>query len=82
MSENVFSCHTSGAKKPATCAGFLLRGAEHNLNVRLGLIMGTLDLQQVDDDGLDLFDSYREMAVANGVEEDDSVLALCRSWDN
>lgn len=81
MSDSTFSCHSSGSDKPATCAGFLLRGAEHNISVRLGLIMGKIDLSQVNDDGHDLFDSYREMAVANGVEEDDPALAPCRSWD-
>lgn len=35
MSTHRFSCHESGADKPATCAGFLLRGADHNLATRL-----------------------------------------------
>ena len=29
-------------------------------------------------DGLELFESYREMAIANGVDPDDPVLADCR----
>ena len=40
MSDHVFSCHQSGSQKPAVCAGFLLRGADHNLAVRLGYMRG------------------------------------------
>lgn len=29
LSEHVFACHQSGSEKPAACAGFLLRGADH-----------------------------------------------------
>lgn len=76
MSDRVFSCHSSGAEKPAVCAGFLLRGADHNLSVRLAQIRG----QQFDvgDGGCELHENYRAMAVANGVDPDDPVLAQCR----
>lgn len=77
MSDRTFACHESGTAKPATCAGFLLRGADHNLSVRLGYIKGEIGDDVVDDD-LELFDSYREMAVANGVDPDDPVLDRCR----
>ncbi|WP_455233403.1 DUF6283 family protein [Geopseudomonas aromaticivorans] len=77
LSEHVFSCHASGIRKPAVCAGFLLRGAYHNLSVRLGYIKGHF-ADDVSDAGLELFDGYREMAIANGVDPDDPVLALCR----
>lgn len=40
MSDHIFGCHRSGTGKPATCAGFLLRGANHNLAVRLGYPSG------------------------------------------
>nr|WP_255593518.1 DUF6283 family protein [Acidovorax sp. sic0104] len=40
MSTHVFSCHESGSRHPATCAGFLLRGADNNLSVRLSYING------------------------------------------
>jgi hypothetical protein len=36
------SCHESGHEKPAICAGFLLRGAVHNLSVRLKFAVGQL----------------------------------------
>jgi hypothetical protein len=77
MAENTFACHSSGTKRPATCAGFLLRGAGHNLSVRLAYIQGQIQ-DDLDDEGLELFDSYREMAIANGVDPGDSVLAKCR----
>jgi hypothetical protein len=77
MAENTFACHSSGAKRPATCAGFLLRGAAHNLAVRLAYIQGHIQ-DDLDEDGHELFNSYREMAIANGVDPDDPALAKCR----
>lgn len=73
MSGSVFSCHESGSVKPATCAGFLLRGADHNLAMRLRGYP-----QDVTDGGTELHESYRAMAVANGVPADDPVLQECR----
>lgn len=76
---NKFSCHSSGRKKPATCAGFLLRGARDNIGVRLTIFKGELDLTQVSDGGAELFDGYRSMAIANGVSPDDPALVKCRN---
>lgn len=70
-----FACHTSSAEEPLTCAGFLLRGADHNLAIRTS----GEDYGAVDDRGLDLYDSYAEMATANGVDPADPVRAPCRS---
>lgn len=77
MSRRVFACHESGTSKPAVCAGFLLRGAAHNLSVRLGLMSGRFK-GDVSDEGLDLHPDYQSMAIANGVSKDDPVLAPCR----
>lgn len=77
MSQHVFSCHDSGTKKPATCAGFLLRGADNNLAVRLAYMSGRLE-GDVTDGGCELHDSYWDMAVANGVDPEDPVLKPCR----
>jgi hypothetical protein len=77
MSTHTFACHESGTKKPAICAGFLLRGANHNLAVRIAYIKGKL-ADDVTDGGHDLHDNYRAMAVANGVAPDDPALTLCR----
>lgn len=74
-----FSCHMSGAKKPATCAGFLLRNADNNIGVRISLAMGKINPAELSDGGADLFDSYREMAVANGVDPADPILRPCRA---
>lgn len=81
MAPNTFACHSSGVEKPAVCAGFLLRNSENNLGVRLMQLRGELDRAQVHDGGHKLFASYREMAVANGVDERDPVLAACRADD-
>lgn len=77
LSEHRFGCHASGVEKPATCAGFLLRGAMHNLAVRLDMMTGRVDMDQVSSPA-PLYSSYREMAEANGVPAGDPVLAPCR----
>lgn len=77
MSPHQFGCHQSGTDKPATCAGFLLRGAEHNLAVRLARIKGEVK-DDVTDGGRKLHASYRAMAIANGVPEDSESLKQCR----
>lgn len=77
MAEQTFACHQSGVNKPAVCAGFLLRGADHNMSVRIGHITGAIQ-DDVSDDGIELFDSYRDMAVANGVDPEDEALKPCR----
>jgi hypothetical protein len=77
MATKTFACHMSGAEKPAVCAGFLLRNATHNLSVRLGLSRGLF--VGVKPAGAKLFNSYREMAVANGVDPSDPALARCRA---
>ncbi len=78
MAREMFGCHESGSKKPATCAGFLLRGSAHNLSVRLGYIQGHYK-SDITDGGHQLHASYRTMAVANGVDANDPVLQACRS---
>ena len=78
MAGNEFACHQSGQEKPATCAGFLLRGARHNLATRMKASRGRIDFDSISDGGLELFDSYRDMAEANGVSPDDPVLRRCR----
>jgi hypothetical protein len=75
---STFACHEAGADHPTTCAGFLLRGAEHNLTVRIASSSGRLDLSQVHDDGRELHDGYRAMAIANGLDPADPRLAPVR----
>lgn len=78
MAEETFACHSTGLKSPKVCAGFLLRGADHNLAIRLALIKGEYNPDDTSDGGVELFDSYREMAIANGVPADDESLKLSR----
>ena len=76
MAKETFACHQAGKDKPTVCAGFLLRGADHNLAVRLGYFAGRFVGEE--DGGHELHDSYRDMAVANGVDPDDDALQSCR----
>jgi hypothetical protein len=78
MATHTFACHEAGAERPAVCAGFLLRGAEHNMAVRMRYADGRIDPDQVSDGGHALHGDYVEMAVANGLDEDDPSLARCR----
>ena len=80
MAPNSFACHMSGREKTATCAGFLLAGADHNLGIRLAIIAGRYDPRTVRSD-VPLYRSYREMAEANGVPPDHSALEPCRGAD-
>ena len=73
---SVFGCHSSKHSAPATCAGFLMRGAMHNMAMRMR-DHGDWE-SQVSDGGHELFYNYREMAVANGCDPADPALALCR----
>lgn len=77
MSSHTFGCHESGTGKPQTCAGFLLRGAAHNLSARMRYIQGTYK-GDVHDGGHALHENYRAMAIANGVDPGDPVLSPCR----
>lgn len=78
MSTHIFGCHEAGTERPVTCAGFLLRGAEHNMSVRMKSATRELDLSQVDDGEHELHPGYVSMAVANGVHPRDPALARCR----
>jgi hypothetical protein len=77
MSSHQFACHESGSTKPATCAGFLLRGADNNMSVRLKRIRGEIR-DDVHDGGHELHADYRAMAIANGVDPTDPAISACR----
>lgn len=77
MDRHVFTCHKSSLDHPVVCAGFLSRGADHNLTIRLAYAFG--ELLKTDRSGnMALYDSYRAMAIANGVDPEDPALAPCR----
>jgi hypothetical protein len=82
MSARIFACHMAGKDRPRTCAGYLLRGADHSLAIRMQMIRGEYDPRSVSDGGLPLYHDYRAMAEANGVDPDDPVLAPCRGVDS
>jgi hypothetical protein len=68
----------SGSAKPATCAGFLLRGATHNIAFRLAVATGKIDPRELCET-VPLHPSYRAMAEANGLLPDDPALERCRN---
>lgn len=73
----LFGCHESGPVKPATCAGFLMRNSINNIGARLNGIDGGPGCHS----DVALHRSYREMAIANGVDPADPVLMRCRGDD-
>lgn len=78
MSDATFGCHESDSTNTQTCAGFLLsETADNNLAVRFGQANGRLVLADVHGDEGALFAHFADMAIANGVDPDDPVLALC-----
>lgn len=77
MSQHVFACHESGVNAGHACAGFLLRGADHNMSVRVGYMTGKYKNDVIEGDAI-LHESYKEMAVANGVHPNHPALAPCR----
>lgn len=78
MSGSIFACHKSAGDRPTACAGFLLRGAAHNLAVRLAYARGEIIPENVQDGDFPLVADYREMATINGVDARDPVLEQCR----
>lgn len=78
LSGVLFACHKTAEGKEVACAGFLLRGATHNMAVRLARVGGDLKDGDVSDGGLPLFNNYTEMAVANGVRRRDPALKHVR----
>lgn len=73
----IFTCHKSPEGGEVVCAGFLERGAEHNLAVRLAYSQRRLERFDRSG-GLRLHSSYRAMAIANGVAPDEPLLEPCR----
>jgi hypothetical protein len=73
----IFQCHKSTDEKPVACAGFLSRGANHNLAVRMAYSTGRLTFKDRSG-GLALHPHFRSLAAANGVEPNDGALRNCR----
>jgi hypothetical protein len=73
LAGTVFACHMSREGGEFACAGFILQSSVHNMRCRLART-------SFDDvkSPYPLFDTYREMAVANGVDEDSPYLDRCR----
>lgn len=79
-SMTIFSCHESGADKVSICAGFALQNSENNMSMRMRRSEG-LPTQSENPENIELYESYRDMAIANGVDPDDARIAPYRSND-
>jgi len=77
MNIGIFACHKSAEDHPTVCAGFLARGADHNLTIRRAYMTGKLERIERSG-GHPLYSSYRAMAIANGVSQGELALARCR----
>lgn len=77
LSNRLFACHKSAEGGEVVCAGFLERGADHNLSVRLAYIQGDLTFEDRSG-GHELREDFRAVAIANGVDPDDPALGPCR----
>jgi hypothetical protein len=67
MTSQVFACHKSPPGQEHGCAGYLVQ-FRHNLSVRLR------GLKHPVSSAAPLFATYRDMAIANGVDPDDPCL--------
>lgn len=69
----VFACHMSKEGGEFACAGFILKSSAHNMRCRLaGMPFADVNSPYP------LFNTYREMAIANGVDECSPILDMCR----
>ena len=74
-----FSCHEAGTEKSATCAGFVLANSIHNMALRIDAMKGRFNPREIQNpDDVELYDSYRDMAIANGVDPNDARIGPCR----
>lgn len=72
LAGTIFACHMSKEGGEFACAGFLLQSSAHNLLCRLARMRFEVRSPYP------LFGTYREMAVANGVDEGSPCLDRCR----
>ena len=70
MAGTVFACHMSKDGGAFACAGFILQSSAYNFRCRAPFD----DVRSP----YPLFETYRELAIANGVDEDEPALRNCR----
>ena len=66
----IFACHKTTEGRDNACVGFLLVEGDQNFQVRMAVITGRLDYGKLKSP-YPLYESYAELAAANGVEQDD-----------
>lgn len=72
LAMKVFACHMSKEGGEFACAGFLLQSSAHNLSCRMA--RHRCDVRSP----YPLFQTFRQVAIANGVPEDHPALDHCR----
>lgn len=72
LAHTVFACHKSPEGGEFACAGFLLQASIHNMSCRMA--RHPFDVSSP----FPMFETYREMAIANGVSPRDPALRNCR----
>jgi hypothetical protein len=73
MAGLVFACHMSKEGGEFACAGFVMQSSVHNFSCRMSR-QSFGDVRSP----YPLFETYRELAIANGVPEDHPALRNCR----
>ncbi len=63
---STMACHHSTADEQFACAGFVVQIRFNSIGVRMQAFTGKLDVDEFDAGGLELYNDFDEMLVANG----------------
>ncbi len=69
---HTFACHKSAEGQEAICAGYILKQSAHNLAMRMARHSFEASSPYP------LYENFRELAIANGVDSNDLALLECR----
>lgn len=72
-----FACHKSPEGEEFGCAGWVLQSSAHNYGARMAASRGVLNPAEISSP-YPLYETYRAMAIANGVPPDEPALVPCR----
>lgn len=72
LAPTIFACHMSPEGGEVACAGFIISQGAHNMALRMA--RQRFDCRST----VVLFNTYREMAIANGVPRSHPALRNCR----
>jgi hypothetical protein len=72
-----FACHKSPEGQEFGCAGWVLQSSAHNYGARMAASRGVLNPAEISSP-YPLYETYRALAIANGVPPDEPALVPCR----